>query len=394
MNHTINVLSQLIQALPVGTNLALLHFLWMLVSGALLPSRGALFPALKSTGLSDAATRRAWVAFRKGVWQMPAILVLWREQIQSQPDWHPHRYEGDRPVPVDVTAFWRPALKNCPSKHYHPAAQRALPAVIMAKQIGFVTIPVRTTLSRRYKQLYPTLQAFIAFLGEWAENLNQDFDSQVLIEDASLFKAQGPVWHQADRAVNRIPEKLRHLDREARWGKSAYHGWVYGYSLHLTCNRAGFPKLAQVETANVDESVVFDQKKERLFAFHPEAIVGDNAYFKAMRVRQWATQGVLLLSPAARWKNGKYATAYHRFIRQKPVDNWLKGRKTAIEPVFDLFSKVLGTVHNHKQLPIQSLKKVQTFLCLGVLAIQIAMIINNVFSLPFRHIATILSALN
>jgi hypothetical protein len=264
----------------------------------------------------------------------------------------------------------------------------------MANQIGFETIPVRTTLSRRFKQLYPTLQAFIAFLGQWAENLNQDFDSQVLIEDASLFKAQGPVWHQSDRAANRIPDKLRHLDQEASWGNSAYHGWVYGYSLHLTCNRAGFPKLAQVETAHVDESVVFEQKKERLFTFRPEAIVGDNAYFKAMRVRQWASEGVLLLSPAATWKNGKYAKAYHRFIRQKPIVDWLKCRKTAIEPVFDLFSKVLGTVNNHKQLSIQSLKKVQPFLCLGVLAVQMAMIVNNVFALPFRHIASFLSALS
>lgn len=264
----------------------------------------------------------------------------------------------------------------------------------MANQIGFETIPVRTTLSRRFKQLYPTLQAFIAFLGQWAENLNQDFDSQVLIEDASLFKAQGPVWHQSDRAANRVPDKLRHLDQEARWGNSAYHGWVYGYSLHLTCNRAGFPKLAQVETAHVDESVVFEQKKERLFTFRPEAIVGDNAYFKAMRVRQWASEGVLLLSPAATWKNGKYAKAYHRFIRQKPIVDWLKCRKTAIEPVFDLFSKVLGTVNNHKQLSIQSLKNVQPFLCLGVLAVQMAMIVNNVFALPFRHIASFLSALS
>lgn len=263
----------------------------------------------------------------------------------------------------------------------------------LAKQIGFERIPVRTTLSRRFKQLYPTLQAFIAFLGAWAENLNQDFDSQVLIEDASLFKAHGPVWHQADRVANRIPEKLRHLDQEATWGKSAYHGWVYGYSLHLTCNRAGFPKLAQVETACVDERVVFEQKKEWLFAFRPEAIVGDNAYFKAIRLRQWAAQGVLLLSPAATWKNGKYAKAYHRFIRQKPFADWLKGRKTAIEPVFDLFSRALGTTNNHKQLPIQSLKNVQSFLCLGVLVVQIAMVVNNVFALPFRHIASILSAL-
>ena len=35
------------------------------------------------------------------------------------------------PITVDVTAFWRPTLKTAPSKHYHPAAQRARPAVIM-----------------------------------------------------------------------------------------------------------------------------------------------------------------------------------------------------------------------------------------------------------------------
>ena len=31
---------------------------------------------------------------------------------------------------VDVTAIFRPTLKHCPSKHYHPEAKRALPAVI------------------------------------------------------------------------------------------------------------------------------------------------------------------------------------------------------------------------------------------------------------------------
>ena len=50
-NHTITILSQLLESLPIGTNSPLLPFLWMLVSGALLPNRGAMFPALKTTGL-------------------------------------------------------------------------------------------------------------------------------------------------------------------------------------------------------------------------------------------------------------------------------------------------------------------------------------------------------
>ena len=125
-----NILVALTKGLPVGTNLALLQFLWMLVSGALLPQRGAIFPALQATGLSDRATRRAWAAFRGGVWQMAVLLRLWQEQIEGLPGWQVHRHEGYRAITVDVTAFWRPALANCPSKHYHPGANRALPVVI------------------------------------------------------------------------------------------------------------------------------------------------------------------------------------------------------------------------------------------------------------------------
>ena len=125
-----NILVALTQGLPVGTNLALLQFIWMLVSGALLPQRGAIFPALQSIGLSDPATRRAWAAFRGGVWQTAVLLRLWQEQIEGLPGWRVHRHEGYRAITVDVTAFWRPALAHCPSKHYHPAANRALPAVI------------------------------------------------------------------------------------------------------------------------------------------------------------------------------------------------------------------------------------------------------------------------
>jgi hypothetical protein len=54
-----NILVALTKGLPIGNNLALLQFLWMLVSGALLPQRGAIVPALNAIGLSDPATRRA-----------------------------------------------------------------------------------------------------------------------------------------------------------------------------------------------------------------------------------------------------------------------------------------------------------------------------------------------
>ena len=102
----------------------------------------------------------------------------------------------------------------------------------------------------------------------------------------------------------------------------------------------------------------------------------------------------LLLSPAAAWKNGKYAQAYHRFLKQEPYRTCLKCRKTAIEPIFALLSKLFGTLNNHKQLPLQKLANVQLFLCLGVLALQITMIMNSAFGLPIRSISSFLTALS
>ena len=155
-NHIISTLSELLRNLPVGTNLALLQFMWMLISGALLPNRGAIFPALKSIGLSDTETRRAWAAFRKGVWQIALLLRLWQKYVEGLPDWHVHRYEGYIPVSVDVTAFWRPSLKTCPSKHYHPAANRALPAVIfgITGQVGDLN-GQRVALPRSFERVHP-----------------------------------------------------------------------------------------------------------------------------------------------------------------------------------------------------------------------------------------------
>jgi len=187
-NHTIAVLSTLLENLPIGTNLALLHFMWMLVSGALLPNRGAIIPGLKSTGLSDAATRRAWAAFRKGVWQMPVLLVLWREYVKNLPGWQERRYEGYLPVVADVTAFWRPALKNCPSKHYHPAANRALPAVIfgISGEVGELN-GQRIALPRAFERVHPKDHSEKRLWEEVLKKAHKDLGEQeILVVDAGL----------------------------------------------------------------------------------------------------------------------------------------------------------------------------------------------------------------
>jgi len=254
-------------------------------------------------------------------------------------------------------------------------------------------VPHRTTLSRRYKALYPILQDFVAFLAQYAEDLDPAFDSRELYEDKSLFKAQGPVWHQSDRQAGRIPPGLHHLDTEATWSKSAYHGWVYGYGVHLSDNRAGLPKLVQVETASVSESPVLTAKEPRLVhALAPQTLTTDDAYTQARRIRRWAQAGVVLLTPALRWVKGHYATAYHRFIGAPPQAELLHSRRTAIEPVFDLLAQLIGATDNHKQLPLQGLANVRTCLALATLTLQVAMIANSIWGLPLRNISSMTTA--
>ena len=249
-------------------------------------------------------------------------------------------------------------------------------------------VPHRTTFSRRYKALYPILQTFILFVGQEATELGDELANYHLVEDKSLFKTQGPVWHQNDRQAGRIPEKLRHLDTDATWGKSAYQGWVYGYGLHMTCTEDGFPKLIQVETASVKESPVIDQKADIILnQLRPVTVAADNGYVKATRIRTWAKRGVILLTPAKKWVKGRYAQAYHRFIKENDNRQRLSRRRTSVEPLFDLFTHVLGCEGKNKQLLLQRFTNVATCLSLATLTIQIAMIVNSMWQMPFRNVS-------
>jgi hypothetical protein len=260
----------------------------------------------------------------------------------------------------------------------------------MLSVLGWTQPPDRSTLSRRYKKLYGVLEEFVQFLGGNSQALGEDLKSDHLYEDKSLFKAQGPVWHQSDRQVGRIPDKLRHLDTEATWSKSGYHGWVYGYGLHLTCNQAGFPVMMLVETATFSEKEAVTAKEQTiLHELQPQTLCGDDAYTMAQRIRDWAQHGIILLAPALRWRNGRYAKAYRHFIKQPDIAPLLRQRKTAIEPVFDLLAKLLGLTGKQKQLPLQRLANVRTFLALAVLSLQLAILANNIWNLPFHSISFI-----
>ncbi len=127
--RVIGVLCAVVAGTPVGTNLGLVHLLWMLVSGRLLGSRGAVIPGLSATGLSDPAVRRAWASLGQGDWTSAGLLARWRQQVEQAGVWQAHEHDGYRPVAVDVTGFWRPRLRGCATSHYDGRAGKALPAI-------------------------------------------------------------------------------------------------------------------------------------------------------------------------------------------------------------------------------------------------------------------------
>jgi len=125
------LLCSVVRFVPVGTNLALLHVLWMLVSGQLLLSRGAIIPGLAQWGLPDRAVRRAWQALGQGGWRIGQLLVNWETALGRGGQWQVRYHGGYCAVPIDTTGFSRPRLQNCPSKHYDHQAGKALPAVVL-----------------------------------------------------------------------------------------------------------------------------------------------------------------------------------------------------------------------------------------------------------------------
>ena len=129
ITHTIQVLQVIVQTVPLGTNLALLQLMWTILNGSFLPSRGAIFPALKANRFTPTESRRIWSAFRHGVWRINECIGHWRSYVLAEGEWQSHEYEGYRPVAVDWTAFWRFKLKGWTGKLFHSVAGRALRGV-------------------------------------------------------------------------------------------------------------------------------------------------------------------------------------------------------------------------------------------------------------------------
>ena len=202
------LLCALVRALPIGTNLGLLHLLWMLVSGQLLASRGAVIPGLSACGLSDRAIRRAWAALGQGGWARRQLLARWAMTVAAEGRWQPHAHGGYCPVGVDVTGFWRPRLHHCPTTHYHGAAGKALPAI----PVGLIA-RVGSTAGQRLALPLAFVRADPADPGPatQARLLVREAVRQCATDDALVLDAGfGVALLQAEGATRYVVRRARH----------------------------------------------------------------------------------------------------------------------------------------------------------------------------------------
>src|SRR5205085_7731746 len=72
--------------------------------------------------------------------------------------------------------------------------------------------------------------------------------------DSTVLRACGGVWHQKHREAGVVPHTS--IDTEAHWTKSGWHGWVYGWKLHLVTTAAAvsIPLAADLTAANVADN--------------------------------------------------------------------------------------------------------------------------------------------
>jgi hypothetical protein len=112
--------------------------------------------------------------------------------------------------------------------------------------------PCRRTFERRLGAMPDTLPAQIACLGRHLVALIAPWeqDGRAAALDSTILHARGGVWHRKHREDGVVPHTQ--IDTEAHGTKSGWHGWVYGWKLHLAAAVASvwIPLAATLTPAN------------------------------------------------------------------------------------------------------------------------------------------------
>jgi len=185
---------------------------------------------------------------------------------------------------------------------YELLAVLAQPTAEMQTLRGLLTLPdgrypARRTWERRLAALPATLPAqigclgrhLVALLGPWAAC------GRAATIDSTVLRARGGLWHKHDREAGSVPHTA--IDTEAHWTKSGWHGWVYGWKLHVVTTVAAvwLPLAADLTPANVADSEVAPRLLDAL-PVEVRFVLGDRHYHAPPVQAECARRGCRLVT--------------------------------------------------------------------------------------------------
>jgi hypothetical protein len=244
--------------------------------------------------------------------------------------------------------------------------------------------PSRRTWERRLQTLPPTLPGLVGCLGRYLVSLIQPWThtGRAAALDSTPLRAKGGVWHKKDREAGVVPHST--IDTEAQWSKSGYHGWWYGWKLHLACAVAAvwIPLAAELTPANTADNEVAPQLLRQL-PLEARYVLGDTHYNDpALRTACQLSNRLLVAS-----RRGKYP---HHGVGVEVRRIFHKLRSKAIEPFNGLFKNVFEW---GGQVPVKGLKRTQLIVLGAIVVYQLVLLYQFERQLPLgRGVKALLRA--
>ncbi|MEW6129895.1 MAG: transposase [Acidobacteriota bacterium] len=219
--------------------------------------------------------------------------------------------------------------------------------------------PTRRTWERRLQQLPDTLPALIGYLGRhlvavlqaWAQG------GYAVAVDSTKLDTAGGKWHKKHRENGEIPHTS--IDCEAGWSKSGWHGWWYGWKLHLAVSVGSLwiPLAAELTVANTADKEVAPLLLQEM-PKQVRYVLGDTHY-NDPELRQACNQRGCQLVATRRgaYPHGDGGVGVRRLFH--------KLRSQSIEPFNGLFKNVFEW---RVKMPVKGLEKTK-LLALGAILI-------------------------
>ena len=236
--------------------------------------------------------------------------------------------------------------------------------------------PARRTWERRLKAIPESLPAQIGCLGRYLVALIQPWAAGgcAAALDSTLLRAKGGVWHKKHREQGIVPHTS--IDTEAHWGKSGWHGWVYGWKLHLAVSVAAvwIPLAARLTSANESDNNLAPALIEEL-PLEPDLFVLGDLQYNAPNVLQACqhkrrTLVTTQYGPYPHTDDGVNVRRVFHQLRHRAIENFNEQFKA----IFDA----------HGQVPTKGLINTQRFALGAVFVYQLALLCRFEHELDLR----------